>query len=128
MRYLLDVNALLARAHELHAAYRRVSAWTKALPSSAVICTCSIVEIGFVRVSVQARLQPDVATARAALADLKRSGSFILLTDDVGADKFPAYVTKPGEVTDGHLLALAKRHGARLTTLDTGIPGALLIS
>jgi hypothetical protein len=31
------------------------------------------------------------------------------------------------QTTDGHLLELARTHQAQLATLDTGIPGALLI-
>jgi predicted nucleic acid-binding protein len=42
-----------------------------------------------------------------------------------GGATLPAYVKKPVEITDGHLLALAKHHGARLVTFDAGIPGAL---
>jgi hypothetical protein len=49
------------------------------------------------------------------------------LTDDLGADALPAYVKTPVATTDGHLLALAKRHGAMLPMFDAGIPGALLI-
>jgi hypothetical protein len=36
-------------------------------------------------------------------------------------------VTKSTQTTDGHLLELARTHQAQLATLDTGIPGALLI-
>ncbi|MEY2879469.1 MAG: hypothetical protein RLZZ15_1849, partial [Verrucomicrobiota bacterium] len=49
------------------------------------------------------------------------------LPDDVPGDRLPAWVQTPAQTTDGHLLALAARHGAKLATLDTGIPGALLI-
>jgi len=78
-------------------------------------------------VTVPAKLQPDVATARVALAKHKASASYILLADALGADALSGYVTKPLEVTDGHLLALAAHHGAKLATLDIGIPGAELI-
>jgi hypothetical protein len=50
-----------------------------------------------------------------------------LLPDDLGADRLPAYSKSPNKITDGHLLELARRHGAMLVTLDAGIPGALLI-
>lgn len=66
--------------------------------------------------------------SKRVLAALTGSPRFIRLTDDLGADSLPAYVKKAAEVTDGHLLALAKRHGAKLATLDTGIPGAELIT
>ena len=91
--------------------------------------TCSICELGFVRVSVQAGLQSDVASSRTALAQLKASSKilFTLLSDDLGADCLPAYAKVPNKLTDGHLLELARHHGAKLATLDTGIPGAFLI-
>lgn len=129
MTYLLDVNALLALAHTRHVNHSEAKRWLVSLPSDAVFATCAITELGFVRVSVLAKLQPDVAVAKIALASLKASGAlpFRFLTDDLGADALPAYVKTPAATTDGHLLALAKRHGAMLATFDAGIPGALLI-
>jgi len=52
---------------------------------------------------------------------------FTLLSDDLGADCLPAYAKVPNKLTDGHLLELARFHGAKLATLDTGIPSASLI-
>ena len=51
-----------------------------------------------------------------------------LLADDVEISALPAYVRHPRDITDGHLLSLATRHGARLATLDKGIPTAHLIA
>ena len=125
MIYLLDVNALLALAHTRHADHSNAKRWLGSLPEDADFATCAITELGFVRVSVLAKLQPDVSAAKIALASLKASGvlPFRFLTDDLGADALPAYVQTPAATTDGHLLALAKRHGAVLATFDTGIPG-----
>jgi hypothetical protein len=39
----------------------------------------------------------------------------------------PAYVKTARQTTEGHLLMLAAKHGARFATLDAGIPSALLI-
>lgn len=80
------------------------------------------------RVSLAAKLCTTVAEAKGMLAALLAQSRFTRLSDDLGADSLPAYVTKPADVTDGHLLALAARHGAKLATLDTGIPGAELIA
>jgi hypothetical protein len=46
-----------------------------------------------------------------------------------GADSFelPEGCVKPSSITDSHLLALPEKHGLKLATLDTGIPGAFLI-
>ena len=130
MKYLLDINALIALGHTAHVHHTRMIRWYQSLLSEdSILHTCSICELGFVRVSVQAGLQPDVASSRAALAQLKDSSkiSFTLLPDDLGADRLPPYAKAPNKITDGHLLELARHHGARLATLDTAIPGALLI-
>lgn len=129
MTHLLDVNALLALALRDHHDHQAITIWLHARPS-ATLATCAITEIGFVRVAVQAGYLPDVATAVEALTRAK-SGPFAtrfrLLPDDLGATQLPRFVKRPAHVTDGHLLALAHRHGAQLSTFDRGIPGADLI-
>jgi len=130
LKYLLDINALIALGHTSHVHHAKMVHWYRSiLNQQASLHTCAISELGFVRVSVQAGLQSDVATSRNALAKLKASSKipFILLSDDLGADRLPAYVKEPNKLTDGHLLELARHHGAKLATLDTGGPGALLI-
>lgn len=101
----------------------------KAKVPAARFHTCAITELGFVRVSVQTSLQLDVQAARKALAALKDSipHPFEILEDATGVDKLPGFVRAPSKLTDGHLLELARHHGAHLATLDAGIPGALLI-
>ena len=49
------------------------------------------------------------------------------LPDDRPASGFPVWCQHASRTTDAHLLELAEAHGARLTTLDTSIPGAFLI-
>ena len=129
MRYLLDVNALIALAHNAHALHARAIAWSLLLPATEVLLTTPLTELGFCRVSVNVGLQPDVAAARFALRKLKSSPgrSFEFLPDTLGVDAMPAYVRRPAELTDGHLLELAKASGAKLATFDTKIPGATLI-
>jgi toxin-antitoxin system PIN domain toxin len=130
MKILLDINALIALAHASHAHHARAAAWYRAVPGpDMTFCTCSITELGFVRVSVQAGLQLDVAAARKALAALKSSSAvpFELLGDSIGVDRLPAFAKTPRKLSDGHLLELAREHHAQLATLDTGIPGAVLV-
>jgi predicted nucleic acid-binding protein len=130
VNFLLDVNALVALGHSGHVHHSRATAWFRSVkvPTNRV-CTCAITELGFVRVAVQTGLQIDVPSARRALAALKASSAipFDLLEDALGADKLPAFARAPNKLTDGHLFELAKNHGAQLATLDTGIPGALLL-
>src|SRR5437764_88239 len=91
--------------------------------------TCSITELGFIRVSVITGLQPDIAAAKHALAALKGSPNlpFRLIPDDVGVAQLPAFVKKAQSVTDGHLLELAAKNSLQLVTFDAGIPNALFI-
>jgi hypothetical protein len=130
VNYLLDINALIALGHSRHVHHALANAWFASVKGSAgAMHTCALTELGFVRVSVQAGLQPNVAAARVALAKLKASSpvEFSLLADGLGMDRLPAYVRKPVELADGHLLELAREHGVKLVTLDTTIPGALVL-
>jgi predicted nucleic acid-binding protein len=129
--WLLDVNALVALAHQGHADHPRLIRWFASLiGSGAKLGTCSITEIGFVRVSIQAGLERHVADAVDTLQGLKQSSRipFVLLPDALGADRLPSRAAGPKQVTDGHLLELASEHSMRLATLDKGIPSADLIS
>jgi len=44
-----------------------------------------------------------------------------------GLEHLPRWVKGPKQITDGHLLGLAKAHGAEMATLDERIRGALVI-
>jgi len=127
--YLLDVNALLALAHRAHVHHARVAAWVASLERTDVLATCSITELGFVRIAPQARLCPSVAVARDLLAQMRASTRppFLRLVDGLGADTLPDWADTPGATTDGHLSALAVERASRLATLDEGIPDSFLI-
>ena len=130
MRYLLDVNALIALAHTGHSLHAKAIGWYLAVLKSATgFHTCSITELGFVRVSAATALQPDIQGAKQALDALKSSSKvrFELIADDLGVANLPAFVKTPQSVTDGHLVELARKNSVRLVTLDRGIPGAFFI-
>lgn len=128
MKYLLDVNTLVALGNGAHAEHEVAELWLQKMQTlHAESGSSPISDLGFVRVSVQAGLQPDVASARLVLARMKASAKIALWADSIGMDKLPAYVVKPAQLTDGHLLEVARSHGAKLATLDRGIPGSELI-
>src|SRR6266700_385136 len=79
MSYLLDVNALIALGFEPHEFHRRVVHWiSKSAPEFA---TCSITELGFVRVLSQvSRYGLSVPEARSLLLRLKASRAMIITT------------------------------------------------
>lgn len=130
MRWLLDVNVLIALAHQGHADHPRVIRWFASLMGSeARLGTCAITEVGFVRVSIQAGFENNAPDAAETLRGLKDSSRipFDLIPDSLGADRLPSHVLGARQVTDGHLLELAKESSMQLATMDKSIPGAYLI-
>ena len=130
MKYLLDVNALLALAHQDHADHEKASIWFKETAGAAsMFLTCPITELGFLRVSMQAGLSRNLDAAQETLFGMKKSSRvpFVFVPDSVAVERLPSYVRAPAHLTDGYLLQLAKANGAKLATLDAGIPGALRI-
>ena len=132
MRYLLDVNALVAMGFFEHEFHRRVAAWVNdlALNSANEFLTCSITEIGFMRILSQTpQYNSTVSDARSLLIGLKASetAKFKLIADSQDISQLPLWVKSPKQITDGHLVRLAKAHGGVLTTLDSRIPGTFLI-
>jgi predicted nucleic acid-binding protein len=57
VKYLLDVNVLVALGFLQHEFHERVANWVHTLASRGIpeLATCSITELGFVRVLAQAR-------------------------------------------------------------------------
>jgi uncharacterized protein len=130
VKYLLDVNALVALGFGNHEFHTRVASWLGAqqFPD---LATCSITELGFVRVLAQAPAYGfTIAQARTLLLRLKEADvlRFTFIPDDHDVSHLPAWVRTPKQITDGHLVKLANANGAMLATLDGRIPGAYLIS
>lgn len=133
MKCLLDVNVLVAIGATEHEFHDRVTAWVRDLRSNRVLelLTCSITELGFVKVLSQTPLYGfTVATARALLLRMKEEDPtlFTFVADDHDISRIPSWAKYPKQITDGHLVQLAKSNGAIFATLDRRIPGALLIS
>jgi predicted nucleic acid-binding protein len=128
MKYLLDVNALVALGFANHEFHQRVASWLRA-QSSPTLLTCPITELGFIRVLAQA---PDynltIAQARTLLLRMKAAPMFAFAADDHDVSDLPAWVKAPKQITDGHLAELAKANAAVLATLDGRIPGAYVIA
>jgi len=121
---LLDVNALVALAWDSHVHHAPMRAWFAA-NSSAGWATCPITESGFVRVSSNPVVLPSaigVDAARAVLSALRARPGHRFLTDDVSlSDRDVPAIAGYRQVTDAHLLTLARRGGVRLLTFDAGV-------
>ena len=132
MKFLLDVNVLLAWGWADHADHARVEKWLareRANPTNRFL-TSPIPELGFVRISVQrAEGQISVTDAAEALTGMVTAlgGKHSFVSDDTASRRFPAWCTTASRTTDAHLAALATNQGAKLATLDERIPGAFLL-
>ncbi len=132
MRFLLDVNALVALGIVEHQFHASVTSWVRSLRSRSdvLLLTCSITELGFVR--ILSNKKPYGFTVESASALLHRVKTqdrklFLFVADDLDASALPLWVNYPKQVTDGHLAELARANEASLATFDHKIPGAFLV-
>jgi predicted nucleic acid-binding protein len=132
MKYLLDVNILVAWGWADHGDHERVTKWIESRITTRgdKLLTSAIPHIGFVRVSAQrsgGQVTPEVSGKVLAglLGVLGNKHDF--LPDDQEGITWPNWCQGASRTTDAHLLALATAHGAQLATLDSGIPGAFLL-
>ena len=129
MTYLLDVNVLVSLGSAQHEHHSRTVAWVKSL-DQATLATCSITELGFVRVSSGVSGHATtISVAVEALRRLKENPTvqFVFVADDMTASALPKWVKGHKQVTDGHLVSLAKAHGYKLASFDKSIPGAFVL-
>lgn len=124
---LLDVNLLVALAWPNHIHHERAHRWF-AERAGSVWATCSFTQAGFVRVSSNRKAIPAARTPLEALELLRRMvkvPGHRFWMDDVELARLDWVRSLPlvgyRQVTDLHLLALARARGGRLATLDRGI-------
>jgi uncharacterized protein len=122
--HLLDVNALVALAWDSHVHRHVMRRWFRANAARGWV-TCPVTESGFVRVSSNPKVLPHpIASdvAREVLLELRQAETHRFVVDDVSLvdDDVPA-IAGHRQVTDVHLLVLARRSDARLLTFDAGL-------
>jgi predicted nucleic acid-binding protein len=125
------VNVLVALGFFEHEFHQQVARWLSSLDKREdALATCSLTEIGFVRVLAQTpEYGLSVADAKGLLQRVKATCpvKFEFIADDHGVSQLPSWVRTPKQVSDGHLAQLAKSKGAAFVSLDRGIPAATLI-
>jgi uncharacterized protein len=117
--HLLDVNFLIACGWQSHAEHLRASRWLSRAKSFA---TSSISEMGFLRVSLSPAFGASFEDALAALEAIVRMRGHRFVRDDTRAGSLP-HVSTSKDVTDAHLVYLARRHRLKLATFDAALRG-----
>ena len=121
MKYLLDVNTLVAWAHAEPAdKHARLHAW-KAGIFPGDMSTCAICELGFLRVTMST-YGYDISTAEGALAKIRRDVHGYI--DTLPPPRMARWVLSHKHTTDAYLCQLAAANGMRLATFDTSIKDA----
>ena len=114
MSHLLDVNFLVACGWESHVDHTRASEWLDRVKSFA---TCPIAEMGFLRVSLSPAYAASFEDSVATLAAITGMRAHRFLRDATRAQALPSVETGK-DVTDAHLVLLARRNRLKLATLD----------
>jgi predicted nucleic acid-binding protein len=123
VKYLLDVNALLAWRHASAHGHARFHVWATAQGFGA-LATCAHTELGFLRVSMQV-FRLSLADAQTALATIKRqAGGFVSAAP---SPLLAPWAATAARTTDAYLAQLASAAGLTLATFDTDIPGSIII-
>jgi len=119
MKYLLDVNALLAAILAIHSRHQAADLWLRRKS----LATCPLSELGFLRISTNPKAYNlSMAIARQALDAFVKAHKVEFVPADLPAIESGAHQSEA--VTDSYLAELAARRGMKLATLDTGIAHA----
>lgn len=117
MSHLLDVNFLIACGWQSHAEHVRASRWLSRAKSFA---TSSIGEMGFLRVSLSPAFGARFEDSIAALEAILRMRGHRFVQDGTRARSLPIVATSK-DVTDAHLVHLARRNRLKLATFDVAL-------
>jgi uncharacterized protein len=126
-RFLLDVNTLLALLDPRHVFHEAAHAWAARDPKAQWL-TSPLVQNGVIRVASHPRYPNHLGTSGAVRNVLRAfcaDGRHEFCPDDISLVD-DAHVARtdlltPSGITDIYLLALARRHQARLATFDRRI-------
>lgn len=124
---LLDVNVLIALTHAAHVHHGLVQGWVQAQGQLAW-ASCTVTQLGFVRLASQPAIGGASTSPSAALALLDQ------LLDHPGHQFWPdgtevaaspalrsQLVVGHRHITDAYLLGLAMQRGSAMATLDRGL-------
>ena len=127
VRYLLDLNSLIALGDPDHENHLAIHKWFKAVGKSDW-GVCPLTESGFVRITTNPAYRPasrTVAQVTAILADFAGAPGYrywpITETWSALTAPFATRLFGHQQVTDAYLLGLAMRHKGVLVTFERGI-------
>jgi toxin-antitoxin system PIN domain toxin len=116
VKYLLDVNFLIAAILDSHTQHAAADQWL----DGKSLATCPLAETGFLRIVTHPKIYGvSMPVARQALGEFISRHQPLFVPDDLNALKSPAQNSE--QVTDYYLAELASAHHMKLATFDTRI-------
>jgi toxin-antitoxin system PIN domain toxin len=116
MKYLLDVNFLVAAILDSHTQHSVADKWLEGKS----LATCPLSETGFLRIVTHPKIYGvPMPAAREALSDFISTHEPLFVPDDLKVLKSSAQTS--GQVTDFYLAELAWSHQMKLATFDSRI-------
>jgi len=126
VRFLLDVNVLIALAFPVHTSHQQAHKWFRGEPNR-LWATCALTQAGFLRAATR-QLGTSRDAVRLALSGLEQdcqSSNHEYWPVDIDlcdlSDSLRSRITGPNQITDMQLLLLAHRRHAQLASFDRGI-------
>jgi uncharacterized protein len=125
--YLLDVNVLIALAWPQHVHHEAAHRWFAKIGNKS-FATCSITQLGFVRISTNPKIIADAVTCKQAcvlLSSVTGLTGHHYWQEKIPPDKMEDLraiaIVGHRQVTDAYLIGLARQHQGKLATFDGGV-------
>jgi predicted nucleic acid-binding protein len=116
VKYLLDINVLLAGIWTVHSEHARAFAWLE----DKEIVICPITELGFIRISSNRRtFAYEMDRVRSGLEKFYEERKPEIIPDDLRP--LQSHPRTSDEVTDHYLADLAAKYGLKFATFDRRI-------
>ena len=126
MNFLLDVNALIAGVYEDHEHHAVMRTWMSQNKDQG-LRVAPLVLTGCLRILMTVSGEKKMQKIVTAFAAFKNCYNVEMVQDDIELEQLGKWVSGPKQVTDAHLLAIAKRHELSLLTFDMNIPGKAVL-
>ncbi len=117
MSHLVDVNLLLACGWNVHPHHTAANRWLDSVGSFA---TCSVTQMGFIRVSMGPGYGASFADAQRVLRAMVEMPTHRFVADKTTVDSLPELASHR-DVSDAHLVQLATTNDLKLATLDESL-------
>ena len=121
MNYLLDVNALIAGVYEDHEHHAIMRSWMRDNDESG-LRVAPLVMTGCLRVLMTVSGEKKTERIVSAIGAFKKFYHIETVGDITEIETLGNWISGPKQVTDAHLLAIAKQHKLKLLTFDKSIP------